>query len=100
MSVPKVTFTEVQDVLKTAIKGWRNKNGNAVPDLTGRHNDPQFGWDTKQQLLAATAKGFRLIEPEKIGKNPAQGEDTNLVKALRDPDGVDENGQMPDDGPF
>jgi hypothetical protein len=100
MTVPKVSFVEVQAVLESAIAGWRQKNGNRVPNLTGRHNDPNFGWATKQQLLTAKAKGFQLIDHDKIGKQPGQGKDTNLVKALRDTDGVDENGQMPDQGPF
>lgn len=100
MPVPKVSFAEVKVVLESAIAGWRQKHGNAVPNLTGRHNDPNFGWATKAQLLNATAKGFRLIDPDKIGKNPGQGKDTNLVTALMDPDGVDDNGQMPDGGPF
>jgi hypothetical protein len=99
MAVPMVRFAEVQAILDAAIAGWRGKNDNAVPNLGGKHDDPNFGWATKQQLLAATAKTFRLIDPDKIGK-PGLGKDTNLVKALRDPEGVDENGEMPDGGPF
>jgi hypothetical protein len=73
----------------------------SVSSVEGSQNaDPNFGWSSKAQLLAATAKGFHLIEPEKIGMNPGQGKDTNLVKALRDASGVDNNGQMPDGGPF
>jgi hypothetical protein len=100
MPVPNVTFAEVKTILDSAIAGWRHKNHDRVPNLTGRHNDPNFGWDTKEQLLATTAKGFRLIERGQIGQQPGQGKDTNLVKALRDPAGVDDNGQMPDGGPF
>jgi hypothetical protein len=95
-----VTFLDVKQVLDSAITGWRQANGNAVPNLTGRHQDPNFGWATKQQLLNATARGLRLIDPNMIGKNPGQGKDTNLVKALRDPNGVNNFGQMPDGGPF
>jgi len=36
---------------------------------------------------------FPLIDPSLIGNG--QGANTNLVKALRDADGVDGNGQMP-----
>ena len=93
-----VGFIEVKQILETAIANWRAANGNAVPNLTGKHRDPNFGWSTKPQLLAATAKGFRLIEPGKIGNK--QGADTNLVKALRDKTGVDNNGRMPDQGPY
>ena len=97
--MPKVVFSEVQKILNSAIAGWKAKNGGD-PDLTGQHNDPHFGWATKKQLLEATAKGWRLIDPEKIGKKPGEGKDTNLVKALRDAAGVDDNGRMPDQGPF
>jgi hypothetical protein len=95
-----VTFTEVKQVLDSAIAGWTKKNNGAVPNLHGKHQDPNFGWSTKQQLLAATAKGFQLIEPGKIGRPDKQGKDTNLVKSLRDAAGVSNNGKMPDLGPF
>lgn len=92
-----VAFRDVKQVLDSAIAGWKMKNG-VDPKLTQKHQDPNFGWNTKQQLLAATAKGFQLIEPGKIGNK--QGANTNLVIALRDPTGVANNGRMPDGGPY
>jgi hypothetical protein len=99
MGPPPVKFAEVKTILDGAIDAWRRKHGRD-PDLTGQHRDPNFGWATNDQLKKATARGFRLIDPNMIGKNPGQGKDTNLVKSLRDPTGVDDNGQMPDRGPF
>ena len=89
-----VGFARVKQILDGSVAGWAAANGGAAPKLTQRHQSPAFGWATKPQLLAATALDFRLIEPGVAGK------DTNLVKALRDDDGVDGNGRMPAGGPF
>jgi len=99
MPPPVVKFMEVKTILDGSIAAWKAKHGRD-PDLTGEHQDPNFGWATNQQLQKATARGFQLIDKNMIGKTPGQGKDTNLVKALRDPTGVDELGQMPDNGPF
>lgn len=92
-----VHWPRVKQILDGAIDGWKAANGGREPRLKPIHG-ASFGWSTKAELLAATAKGFRLIDPALVASK--QGDQTNLVKALRDPDGVDGNGQMPDGGPF
>lgn len=58
-----------------------------------------FGWLTQQMLLDATVDlqdggpTFPLIQGDMIGNG--RGHEANLVKALRDRDGVAGNGQMP-----
>lgn len=66
-----------------------------------RGNKPEFlSYPTFEKVLAATARAFRLIDPSKIGTPDRQGKNTNLVIALSDPNGVGNNGQMPDGGPY
>jgi hypothetical protein len=91
-----VRWERVKQILDGAIAGWKAQNGRE-PKLVSRHG-PSFGWETKQQLADASARGFRLIEPTKVANG--QGAQTNLVIALRDVDGVKGNGQMPNGGPF
>ncbi|MEO7340575.1 MAG: hypothetical protein ABI073_06835 [Luteolibacter sp.] len=59
-----------------------------------------FCWNTRTSLLAASVEvasgNYRLIDPSLIGND--QGDKTFLVKALRDPAGVDGNDQMPFEG--
>jgi hypothetical protein len=92
-----VSWTRVKEILDGAIAGWKVQNDGREPRLTQRHG-ASFGWDTKDKLANATAKGFRLIDPSMVGTG--QGAQTNLVIALRDEDGVEGFGQMPNGGPF
>jgi hypothetical protein len=96
-----VHWPRVKEILDCAIADWRAANNNRVPKLKQRHG-PAFGWDTKADLLAATAviggQTYRLIDPGLAAQQ--KGAETNLIKALRDPDGVDGNGQMPNGGPY
>jgi hypothetical protein len=87
-------FARVKQILDGAIAAWKAANGNVEPKLTQRHHNPTFGWATKEQLANSAPLGFKLIEPGVPGK------DTNLIKSLRDDDGVDGNGRMPDGGPY
>ena len=91
-----VHWPRVQEILDGAIAGWKTKNGRE-PRLQQIHG-ASFGWDTKDKLANAEALGFRLIDPGMVGNG--QGAQTNLIVALRDEDGVDDNGQMPARGPF
>jgi hypothetical protein len=89
-------FARVKQILDGALGAWKVQHHEPNPDLTSpaTHDHPQFGWQTKQQLINSAPLGFKLIEAGKPGK------DTNLVKALRDATGVDDNGRMPRGGPF
>jgi Ferritin-like len=90
---PTTHWPQVKKILDDLIANWAALNG--PPDLTGKHSDPHFGWATKAQLIASKPFGqYQLIEPGVAGK------DTNLVKALRDPTGVANKGQMPYGGPY
>jgi hypothetical protein len=72
--------------------------------LLGRHQTAHFSWNTAAELLASTARGLRLIQPEVVGQNPPRGVDANLVQALIQgalkPDGVSRFPRMPDGGPY
>ena len=98
---PVITWTRVKEILDGAIADWRAAHNNQVPKLKQKHG-PTFGWDTKADLAAASAviggQPYRLIDPDLVTQK--RGAETNLVKALRDPDGVDNNGQMPNGGPY
>ena len=88
------TFAEVQRILNSAIEGWEDHHGRP-PNLRVHSDD--FGWASREQLLASTARGRRLIQPELVGAADASG--ANLVQALT-------NGippfirRMPAGGPF
>src|SRR6476620_9460441 len=90
-----VRFHQVKQILYDAILAWSAAHGRA-PNLT--LHGPEFGWETREQLLNAAAFGFRVIDPERIGSN--QGDQTNLVIALSNLNGVQGFGQMPWDGPY
>jgi hypothetical protein len=92
-----VAWARVKEILDGAILGWKAQNNGREPRLKPRHG-ASFGWDTKEMLAAANALGLRLIDPNMVGNG--QGAQTNLVIALRDEDGVEGNGQMPNGGPF
>src|SRR5690242_6103562 len=93
----EVRWPRVKEILDGAIVGWKGLNGGREPLLTQRHG-AAFGWSTKEQLAAATALGFRLVDPEKVGNG--HGAETNLVGALRNEEGVEFNGRMPNGGPY
>src|SRR5262245_31612520 len=96
-----VTWTRVKEILDGVIADWRAAHANQVPRLRQKHG-PSFSWDTKADLAAASAviagETYRLIDPALVAQR--RGAETNLIKALRDPDGVDSNGQMPNGGPY
>lgn len=84
-----ITFPEIQAVLDAAIAAWKTNptHSGLQPDLTVHNKagfDP-FGWSTKDELLKASAKGFRLIDPATIGTNPPKGSDALIVRILRGP---------------
>jgi hypothetical protein len=96
-TIMAVTFDQVKQILDGAIAGWSARTGR-VPDLTGMHVSQDFGWADKQQLLDSVAHGLPLIAAGLIGNG--RGNETNLVVALSNPDGVMGLGQMPLGGPF
>jgi hypothetical protein len=91
-----VRFSEVKTILDNAVAAWSAERNGEMPDF--RHHNASFGWSTRDELLNLTAYGYQLIEPHKIGNN--QGDQTNLVVALSNPDGVDGFGRMPNGGPY
>lgn len=72
------TFAEVNKILDSAVAAWTARVG--TPPQLGVHST-DFGWETKDQLLSATAFGLRLIDPALIGNNSASK--THLIEALR-----------------
>jgi hypothetical protein len=72
-------FSDVKTVLDNIVTTWNTGNG-APANLTGAHG-ASFGWGTKAQLLAATAKGQPLIQPAVIGV-AGQGRTANIVVDL------------------
>ena len=69
-------FSDVQSVLNGIITTWTTGNGDP-PDLKGVHG-PSFGWSSKAELLAATAKGQPLIQPAIIGV-AGKGKTANII---------------------
>ena len=89
-----VRFAEIQSILNRLIEGRKPH------DLTIVHSDPHFGWDTLAQLKGVVVHpdgpdgpAYPLIDMELVRQK--RGDETNLVKALSDPTGVDSYGQMP-----
>jgi hypothetical protein len=95
-----VHWPRVKEILDGAIADWTTKNHR--PPLLKQRHGPSFSWDTKDQITNAVAQiggsTFRLIDPSLVGNG--KGRQTNLIIALTDPDGVEGNGQMPNNGPF
>lgn len=91
-----VHWTRVKEILDVAIAQWTARNDGMEPRLATVHG-ASFGWSSREELLAATAKGKRLIEPTKIGNQ--QGYQTNLVIALRRGFPNEKIRQMPAGGP-
>jgi hypothetical protein len=89
-----VRFADVKAILDSLVAG-RDYNR-----MRQRHNAPNFGWNTLDQLKGVIVypdgpggTAYPLIDMALVSAK--RGEDTNLVKALRDPTGVDFYGRMP-----
>lgn len=97
-----VTFEQVKGILDQTMSDYFDQNGPA--DLLGKHQTAHFSWNIAAELLASTARGLQLIQPEVIKQNPPRGVDANLVQALLQgalkPDGSGRFPRMPDGGPF
>ena len=93
-------FVRVKEILAQSIASWKQRTGTN-PDLEthGPAFPPLDGSYAKADLLIATARGRRLIQPEVIGNG--RGREANLVVVLRSgipaPRPVR---QMPNGGPF
>jgi hypothetical protein len=74
-----IQFPAVKMILDNIITNWTTGNGSP-PDLVGNHG-PTFKWDTREDLLAASAKGKQLIQPQIVGQ-PGLGKTANLVVDL------------------
>lgn len=93
---PKVRFGTVQKILDKLIVQWEHKWSRPAK-LVEKHLNPQFGWETRDQLRDGFARNnIRLIQPEMIGGE--SGESTNLIRILRGP--LRSFPQMPRNGPF
>jgi hypothetical protein len=97
MTRAKPTFWDVK-----AILDWLT-NHRTTAQLQSRHG-PQFKWAKRDDLVNAVVQldpsqctldvdCFKLIDPSLVGVG--RGGEANLVKALRDSDGVAGNGRMP-----
>ena len=86
-------FPEVKAILDRIIADWSAGN-HGPPDLLGNHGDT-FRWDTREALMAASARGIQLIQSGLV-RAPNAGHQANLVLALTG--GVGVNPPMPDGG--
>ena len=91
------TFWDVKAILEWLTDKWTEQQ------LQNRHGF-EFKWHTRDELVNAKVQldpancdlgvdCFYLIDAELIGSG--RGHEANLVKALRDEDGVAGNGRMP-----
>ena len=93
---PKVRFATVKKILDDLIEQWE-ADRERPPKLAQKHLNPDFGWQTRDQLRDGFARnGIRLIEPAMIGNDNA--EDTNLIRILRGP--LRDFPRMPHNGPY
>lgn len=86
-------FARVKEILDASVSRWSARTGR--PAVLSKHS-ASFGWQTRAQLLASSAFGTMLIEPDVIAE--ARAEDSALVIALRT--GVDPYPRMPRGGPY
>lgn len=98
--VPTPTFWDVKAILDWLAQGRTQQQLNAAHGTT-------FRWSSRAELLGAFVQldptecrvgvdCYQLIPPEMIGNG--KGDQTYLVRALRDAGGVDDWGQMPKNG--
>jgi|SRR6187200_3066183 hypothetical protein len=94
MPDPQVRFAQIKLILDDLVAG---RDWDRMREV---HSEPNFGWDTVAQLCSVTIRptgpsgqAFPLIDMNLV--KAKQGANTNLVRALRDPTGVDFNGKMP-----
>lgn len=91
-----VAFDDVKEVLDYCLgdhPDWdriRRRHRNPSEEEPDPH---LFGWESEKQLLCAKARGHWLINPEFRGNG--QGEKTNLVRILTQPDGLFGYPRMP-----
>lgn len=91
-----VDWSRVKTILDNAIKAWADHRAGVQPRLTVIHGG-SFSWKTRDELLAATARGRPLVASDLIGAG--KGYQTNLVKSLRYGFPNDNIRQMPAGGP-
>jgi hypothetical protein len=91
---PPVRFSDIQSILNQLIAGHDMDHLRAV------HSEANFGWDTLDQLKSLVIRpdgefgnSYPLIDMQLVEQG--RGDETNLVKALRDLTGVDSYGRMP-----
>ncbi len=96
-------FSDVKGLLDAQIAAWSAKNNGQVPQLVRRHGDASFKWTALADLKAAEVvkggKTYPLLDLTKIGQK-GEGAKMNLIVALANPSGVNNFGEMPDQGPF
>jgi hypothetical protein len=99
MQTTAVRFADIQAILNRITAG-RSRQG-----MKEVHSDQSFGWDTLGQLKGVVVrpdgqfgKAYPLIDMDLVRQG--RGAETNLVRALADPTGVDSYGRMPYGGPY
>lgn len=87
-------FDDIKQILDAITQGHN------LERMRKAHESETFGWETKNQLVSSVVfpRGpggpkYQLIDPELVKQQ--RGDETNLVKALRDPTGVDFFQRMP-----
>lgn len=97
VSLPLPSFWDVKAILDWLALGRTMQQLKSVHGVT-------FGWSSRKELLESFVQldpsecrpevdCFQLVQPDMIGNG--RGDQTNLVKAIRDSDGVAGWGQMP-----
>ncbi len=87
-------FLDIKAILDSLVAGCDPQG------MRDKHHEPNFGWVTLEQLKnvvvqpdGSLGKSYPLIDPVLVAQK--RGDETNLVKALRDRQGVEGYGQMP-----
>jgi len=87
-------FADIKAILDRLVSGVDQERMKAA------HHEPKFRWTTLEELkgIVVRPRGdqgreYPLIEQQLVDEK--RGADTNLVRALRDPNGVSPWGQMP-----
>ena len=93
---PRVRFGTVKAILDQLMADWVADRGHPAR-LDIKHRNPDFGWQTRDQLRDAVAhQDFALIDSTMIGNGRAEA--TNLIRILRGP--LHQFPRMPHNGPY
>jgi len=95
-----VDWPRVKEILDGALSRWKQREGFpdtvSDADILSIHGS-NLSWSSKSDLVSSTARGIRLIEPNKVGVG--RGFETNLIQVLNK--GIPGTApQMPRGGPW